>query len=56
MTREEIDDVICNIMVIDGPDRHIDGHDKITDFIVALQQGDEYEWKSVYYTEHNIDY
>jgi hypothetical protein len=44
MTREEIDDVICDIMVYDGPDKHVDGHDKITDFIISLLYGNPAEW------------
>ena len=55
MTREEIDAIICNIMIKDGPDRHVDGHDVITDFIMSIQDGDEYDWKSVYYTKKGID-
>lgn len=54
MTREEIDNVICQIMIKDGPDGHIDGHGIITDFIVALQEGNQYEWKLKYWTEKNI--
>lgn len=37
MNREQIDDVICEIMSQDGPDRHVDGHEVITDFIEHLQ-------------------
>jgi hypothetical protein len=55
MERDEIDDVICQIMIIDGPDRHVDGHDVITDFIVALQEGREYEWKQKYWADKNIE-
>lgn len=54
MTKEEIDNVVCHIMIKDGPDRHTDGHDVITDFIIALQEGDEYEWKSKYWADKNI--
>lgn len=34
MNREQIDDAICDILMKDGPDGHVDGHDKITDFIM----------------------
>jgi hypothetical protein len=54
MEREEIDNIICKILVEDGSDRHVDGHDIITDFIMSLQEGDEYEWKSKYWQEKNI--
>jgi len=33
-TREEVDDRICEIMMSDGPDGHVDGHDKITDQVM----------------------
>lgn len=55
MDKEEIDNVVCAIMRIDGPDRHVDGHDVITDFIVALQSGDEYSWKAKYFAKNNIE-
>ena len=54
MTKEEIDNIVCQIMMIDGPDRHVDGHDVITDFIVALQEGNEYEWKAKYWSKNDI--
>lgn len=56
MTRNEIDEIICTIMRHDGPDRHVDGHDIITDFVLALQEGDEYTWKAKYFSEKKIDY
>ena len=55
MTRNEIDNVVCAIMVTDGPDRHVDGHDVITDFIVAILEGNEYDWKSKYFEKNNIE-
>lgn len=54
MTKEEIDEIVCTIMRFDGPDRHIDGHDVITDFICALQNGYEYSWKARYFDEKRI--
>lgn len=54
MTRKEIDDVVCQIMIKDGPDGHIDGHNVITDFIISLQEGNEYEWKANYWSDKNI--
>lgn len=56
MGRSEIETVVCHILRTDGPDRHVDGYDVISDFIFALQQGDEYEWISKYYEKNNIDY
>lgn len=56
MSRDEVDQIVCTIMVHDGPDRHVDGHDIITDFILSLQKGDEYEWKAKYFSEKGIDY
>lgn len=48
MDREEIDDVICEILYRDGPDRHVDGHEVITDFIMAVIAGDGVGWKANY--------
>ncbi len=48
MEREEIDDVICKIMVRDGPDQHVDGHDVITDFIMSLLDDDGHKWAAKY--------
>lgn len=44
MEKETIDNVVCIIMYKDGPDRHVDGHEIITDFIVAIQKGKGEEW------------
>jgi hypothetical protein len=54
MTKQEIDDIVCQIMTIDGPDGHVDGHNVITGFIVALQEGNENKWKAKYWSENNI--
>ena len=48
MEAAEIDDVVCQIMVNDGPDRHVDGHEIITAFIVALLNGEGQIWKAKY--------
>ena len=48
MDREQIDDVICEVMRRDGPDRHIDGHDVLTDFVVALLDNRGQEWAAEY--------
>lgn len=48
MTKEEIDDAVCEIMWKDGPDGHIDGHDIITEFIMALMSGGGAEWRDAY--------
>lgn len=44
MDRDDIDDIVCEIMMHNGPDGHIDGHGIITDFIMALlnQKGEEW--------------
>lgn len=42
MKQEEIDaidDEICRIMIEHGPDRHVDGHDRLTEFVVSLLDG-----------------
>ncbi len=56
MERNEIEEVICKIMVHDGPDRHVDGYEVITDFIMALLQdsAEPYVWKAKYYEKKGI--
>lgn len=48
MKKETIDNVVCEIMIEDGPDRHIDGHKIITDFICALLKDDGENWYDKY--------
>ena len=48
MSQEEIDDVVCEILHHDGPDGHVDGHETITSFIVALKSGNERGWLNDY--------
>lgn len=48
MDRERIDDIICDIMVHDSPDRHVDGHDVITSFIIALLNDNGKVWTANY--------
>lgn len=55
MDKDEIDSVIVNIMIEDGPDGHCDGHGIITDFIIAVKEGKEYEWKENYQKDKNIE-
>lgn len=55
MDRNQIDDIICQILYHDGPDGHVDGHDVITDFICALQKDQECEWRDRYFFIHKID-
>ena len=56
MERNEIDDVVCEIMYHDGPDRHIDGHEILTDFICALliKQGDN--WRKRYVADKRTQF
>jgi len=44
MTREEIDSMVITILIDDGPDGHCDGHETITDFIIALLEHRSEEW------------
>lgn len=48
MEREQIDNIICTIMMNDGPDGHVDGHEIITEFILALLNGTGEEWATAY--------
>lgn len=54
MTKEEIDNIIVEIMVKDGPDGHCDGHEIITSFIIALRAGFAKDWIEVYKKEKKI--
>lgn len=36
MNREEIDNMIIEIMIKYGPDGHIDGHDVLTEYVMCL--------------------
>ena len=48
MTEDEIADVVIEIMLRDGPDGHIDGHDVITSFVMAVLSGRGAEWYASY--------
>lgn len=48
MTIKEIDDLIIEILVNDGPDGHIDGHEIITAFVVELLKGNGKDWSNKY--------
>ncbi len=48
MDRAQIDKVICKIMVNDGPDRNVDGHEVITEFVVAAMSGLGERWAEAY--------
>ena len=48
MEYEQIDEVICKILVNDGPDRHVDGHEVITNFIIALLADRGGQWVKEY--------
>lgn len=48
MTKEEIDTVVCDILVHDGPDGHIDWHGVIVDFIQAILRDQGREWVQRY--------
>ena len=39
ISKEKIEEIICNILYHDGPDMHTDGSDVITSFIMALLDG-----------------
>ncbi len=48
LSDEMIDEVVCEIMVQDGPDRHIDGHEIITDFILSCLNDNFNNWVDEY--------
>ena len=55
MTTEEIDDLIADIMIEDGPDGHCDGHEIITAFIAELLKGKGKDWADEYRKRKGID-
>lgn len=48
MDKQEIDNLVAEIMINDGPDGHCDGHEIITAFVIAVKEGREYEWREKY--------
>jgi hypothetical protein len=36
MNKQEIDDKVCDLLIKYGPDGHVDGHERITQFICDL--------------------
>lgn len=48
MKKEQIEYVVDQIMINDGPDGHCDGSDIITNFVMALLEGKEKEWVEKY--------
>lgn len=52
--REFIDNAVCLILYNDGPDRHIDGHEVITEFVVALLEGTAEEWIGEYQRDGRV--
>lgn len=55
MTKEEIEDIVIDIMAEDGPDGHTDGSDVITAFIVELLNEKGKEWALKYRKDKGID-
>jgi hypothetical protein len=55
MTTEEIDDLVSDIMIEDGPDGHCDGHEIITEFILELLNGKGKDWALKYRNDKGID-
>lgn len=52
MTKKEIENIIIDIMLNDGPDGHCDGSDIIAGFVKALLDGKGEEWCNEYF-KHN---
>lgn len=47
--KQRIENVIMDIMVNDGPDRHTDGSDILADFIESILDGTEDDWQAKYF-------
>ena len=48
MTKEDIGDLIADLMMDFGPDGHVDGHRVIANFVFYLQNGAGDEWAERY--------
>ena len=55
MTKEEIGDIVMDILTEDGPDGHTDGSNVITEFIVELLNKKGKEWALKYRSDKGID-
>ena len=55
MTKEEIEDIVMDILIEDGPDGHTDGSNVITEFIVELLNKKGKEWALKYRNYKGID-
>jgi hypothetical protein len=58
MTKADIEDAICDIMMKDGPDGHVDGAEIIAEFVHALLEGNGEKWIEAYRInddEHPLD-
>jgi hypothetical protein len=56
LTKEDIEGIIMDIMVNDGPDGHTDGSELITEFIMCLMAGKKDEWLNRYYSKRDKRY
>jgi len=50
MNKEQIENIISDIMINDGPDGHCDGANIIADFVEALLNGKGKEWAKEYFS------
>ena len=55
MSKEEIEDLVMDILIEDGPDGHTDGSNVITDFIIELVNEKGKEWALKYRNDKGID-
>jgi len=55
MNKEEIENIISDILVNDGADGHCDGANIIADFVVSLLNGKGKDWEKKYFiTKKNV--
>jgi len=45
---DRVEEIICEILHHDGPDKHIDGHEELTSFVMSVITGDHEVWLSKY--------
>ena len=55
MSKEEIESLVMDILIEDGPDGHTDGSNVIADFIVELLNGKGKDWALKYRNDKGIE-
>lgn len=54
--KNNIDNIICDILINDGPDGHTDGSEIITNFIESILDGNSEEWIKNYFSKNKSEF